>query len=171
MYFLLLFLFIAVILLVSAFYEPVAVSFLLDTDRMDMHAKALWMRFIKVEAKPLEFSVYITVYIFNKKIYSGLVKRKNKKISKRDMLKSLKLSDTAISIRYGITNPFLLGIFSAAAGIISSLISARLVELEPCFVTGTEYLTIAGKTKIMTGKTLINMLRIKLNNTRRKIYE
>lgn len=171
MYFLLLFLFIAVILLASAFYEPVAVSFLLDTDRMDMHAKALWLRFIKVEARPVEYSVFIRVYLFNMKIYSGSVKPKNKMKSKRDMIKSLELSDTAISISYGITNPFLLGVFSAAAGIISSLIDASQLDLEPSFITGTEYLTVAAKTKIMTGKTLINMLRIKLNNTRRKIYE
>ena len=169
MYFLLLFLFIAAVIIISFLFEPVVVSFLFDTSKMDMLAAARWTQNLKVEARTVNYSLLITVYLFGLRIYSGTPKKKRK--PKMKILSSLKLTDTVVKINYGINQPLLMGFFFAAAGIITSLIKPKYMELEPEFITGDEYLIIKAKTKIQTLETLKNMLRMKLlSTTRRKSY-
>jgi hypothetical protein len=170
MYFLLLFLFLAVIFIVSLLYEPVSVSFLLDTVKMDMHAAARWTQNLRIEARTVNYSLLIRVYLYGLKVYSGSLKKRVK--SGRKILSSLKLTDTAVKINCGFREPLLLGFFCAGAGIIASLLKPKYMVLEPEFTTGDEYLVIKAKTKLQTLETLKNMLRMKSQSTtRRKSYD
>jgi len=168
MYFLLLFLSIIAVLLIAIFFEPVAISFSLDTNKMDMNMSAKWMRFIRVETRVVNYRLFITVYFLGKKIGAGFKRPKKKGMSGKELAGSLHLSRTRANISYGFREPFLTGIFCAVADFAASLIESADIALQPEYVPENEYLIITAKSELNAGKTLINMLRIKTAKTRRR---
>lgn len=166
MFFLLLLLTIAAAVLVAVFFKPVAVSFIFDTNEMDMYATAGWMRFVRVEARIIDYRLHITVFLLRKKISSGFVKS-GKKGRPAALFESMSLSNTTAKISYGFNEPHLTGIFSAAADFAAALIKTADIELEPEFQTDNEFLRIEAATDLNAGKTLFNMLKKKITGRRR----
>lgn len=171
MYFLLLFLSLIAAVVIAVFFEPVAISCYFDTEKMDMHASAKWVPFVRIEASVLDYRLFITVYFFRAKIYAKLMKPGKKGKSRKALFQSLALSKTGARITYGFNEPFLTGLFCGAADFLASLINSADIELEPVFIPENEFLRITAKTQLNAGKTFINMLRIKFQTARRrKIY-
>lgn len=168
MYLLLLFLFIVAAIIIAVFLEPVAISFFLDTNKMDMHTTARWIPFIKIEARVINYRLFITVYFFRKKIYARFMKPGKKGKSRKALFEAMALSNTSAKISYGFNEPFLTGIFSGATDFIASLIISADIELEPEFIPENEFLRMTAKTYLNAGKTLINMLKSKFQNAKRR---
>lgn len=168
MYFLLLFLSIIAVFIIALFFEPVAIYFSLDTDKMDMHALAKWTRIIKIQARVINNHLFITAYILRLRIYAGHLKPGKKSGSKKTLFEALDLSRTHAKISYGFSEPYLTGIFCAAADFAASLLQSADIELEPEFLPENEYLIIAAETQLNAGKTLINMIRMKFENAKRR---
>jgi len=169
MFFLLLLLIIAAAVLVAVFLKPVAISFLFDTNEMVMYAAAGWMRFVWVEARIIDYHLYITVFLFRKKIYAGFRKSRKKGRSVTAFFESMSLSNTSARISYGFYEPHLTGVFSAAADFAAALIRTADIELEPEFSPESEFLRIEAATHLNAGQTLFNMLKKKITR-RRKNY-
>ena len=171
MYILLFLLIIAAAVLVAVFFKPVVIAFLLDTNHMDMYATADWMPSIRVEIRIIDYRLSVTVSLFRKNIYTGFLKHEKKGRAEKLLIESLQLSNTAVKIAYGFQEPYLTGIFSAAADFAAALIRTADIELAPVFNAGNDFLRIDAKTELNAGKTLINMLRKKFARTgRRKNY-
>jgi hypothetical protein len=169
MFILLLLLILIIAVIIAVFVKPVAVSFLLDTNQMDMHAQATWMP-VKVEASVKDYRLFIRVLLFRKKVYAGFLKPGKKRRKGRVQLEALDLSNTRAFVAYGFNEPYLTGIFSAAADITASLLNAADIELEPAFIPDNEFLKIEARTDLNAGKTLIRILRKKLQRTGRKTH-
>ncbi|NMA24800.1 MAG: hypothetical protein GX936_03945 [Clostridiales bacterium] len=167
MFLLLLPLIIAAAVLIAVFLKPVAVSFVFDTNEMDMYATAEWMRFVRVEARIIDYRLHITVFLFRKKISSGFVKP-GKKGRRSALIESMSLSNTSAKISYGFHEPHLTGIFGAAADFAAALVKTADIELEPEFRPDNEFLRIEAATDLNAGKTLFNMLRKKITGRRER---
>lgn len=167
MYFLLLILFIIAALIIVLIFKPLVISFYLDTDKMDMHALARWHP-IRIEAKIINYRIFMRVFLFSKRIYARFLKSQKEKRSKTDLFRAMALSDTMIKISYGLNEPYLTGVFSGAAHFIKSLISTADIELEPEFIPENEFLRIKANTSLNIGRTLLNLLKLKFKNARRR---
>ncbi len=171
MFFLLLLPIVAAALITAAFLNPVAISFLLDTNRMDMSAEARWKPFVRAEARIINYRLFVTAYLFRKKIYAGFIRQGEKERSHRALFESMYLSDTAVRIFYGFHEPHLTGLFSGAADFVAALLRKADIELAPDFTPDNEFLRVEAKTKLIAGKTLINMVGNKFARIgRRKKY-
>lgn len=168
MYFLLLFLFLIAAIVMAIFFEPVSILFFLDTDKMDMHTSVKWIPFIRIEARVNHYRPFITVYFFRTKIYAGFLKQGKKSKSRKALFETMALSNTSAKISYGLSEPYLTGLFCGAADFIAVLIRSADIALEPEFIPENEFLKISAKTQLNAGKTFINMLRKNIQNSRRR---
>ncbi|NLA87396.1 MAG: hypothetical protein GX847_09010 [Clostridiales bacterium] len=168
MLFLLLLLLIATAFITAFFLNPVAVSFLLDTDQMDMLATASWKPLVRAEARIINYRLFVTVYLRRIRIYAGFIKPQKKGRSGKAFFESMDLSNTAVRISCGLHEPHLTGLFSGAADFATALVRTADIELEPVFTPCNEFLRIDAKTELNAGKTLFNMLRKKFAQIRRR---
>jgi hypothetical protein len=171
MYVLLLIICILAIAAAAIFFEPVRITFLLDTDRLDMRALARWRPLLGIGAQIVDYRLYLTVRLFGWKIWSGFRKKGAGNGARGSLLKSMALSDTRVRISCGLSQPHVTGIFCAAVDFAGALISNVGIELEPEFVPDREFIRIRAVTSLNIGKTLVNLIKPKSNRARRrKIY-
>lgn len=158
-----------IIFICLIFTKPVKISFLLDSDKIDMHVSMTWLPLLKIEAKTIHLRAHISVYIFSKKIISKFIK-KRRGVDK-SVLKALSLQNTCIRTFYGLNEPHLTGMLYGAIGFISSLIEIEALEQFPEFVPINEYLRIEANSKLNVGKTIVNLIQIKFEKSKgRKNY-
>jgi hypothetical protein len=153
-------------LLYLIYYKPLRVSFLLDSDEMKMMATMTWLRIIKAEVMIVEYKPHISLYFRDKKIYSKIRKMKEK--AGGNSWRALSLHDSKIRTFYGLSQPHLTGIFYAAANFLSSLTKTIEIEQYPEYAPLNEYLRIEAKTSVNLGKSLFNLIRLKMNRKKRR---
>lgn len=157
------------ILVTAIFIEPMRISFFLDTDRLDMHANARWTRNITLEARIIDYHMFLTCWLFRKKIFARFLKRGKKVKSRENLFKALALSDSEVKISYGLSEPSLTGIFCAVADFAVALIRNVGIELEPDFFPEREFLHVKAVTSLNLGDTVLNLIKSKFTK-RRKNY-
>ena len=157
------------IFIIIMFAEPVRISFLLDTDRLEMSAKGRWTAIAAFEARIIDYRLFVTVRLFGWKIFTGFLKKTGSKRPVSSVFQALALSDTSVEIAWGLNAPHLTGIFCAAAEFAGRLLRDADIALEPDFVPDREYLHLTAKTSLNLGKTVVNMLRVS-RAKRRKGY-
>lgn len=172
MYILLFFVFLFMILVLLLFTRPLALFFTFDTNADDMHLSACWMHpFLKLTVK-IENSVPIySVYIFGKHLTSKAVGKKAGK--DRSLLQAAAIKDPMVKAYYGIYNPFMFGILYGAIAFVKALFHIEIFEQYPELMPLNEYICIEAEAKLNLGKTLVNIIRLKLKNhtnRRRNIY-
>ncbi|MEL4106471.1 hypothetical protein AAFA46_06500 [Oscillospiraceae bacterium WX1] len=157
------------ILIAAFFIEPVRISFFLDTDGPDMHANARWTRNITIEARIIDYQLFLTCRLFRKKIFAQFLKKRGKNAkSGANIFKALALSDSDVKISYGLSEPSLTGIFCAVADFFAALIQNVGIELEPDFFPEREYLHVKAGTSLNLGNTAINLIKSKFLKRRKK---
>ena len=139
------------------FFEPVRISFSLDTDKPDMYARMRWLSFIGVDARLINYRLFITARLFSRKVAERFINKGNKSKSRYGVVKALALSDTRVKMAYGLNEPFLTGIFCAAADFAGALINNAGIELDPHFIPDQEFVRIKAATSLNLGKTFINL--------------
>ncbi|MGE4485703.1 MAG: hypothetical protein AB7C97_11400 [Oscillospiraceae bacterium] len=170
MYFVILLVILIAAIIFLTFAYPVKVSFLLDSDAMDMHLLMKWLSILKIEVNIIGIRAHISVFIFNMKIVSKFLA--NKRGSGKIVLKALSFQDTCIRTLYGLNSPHLTGIFYGAVSFISSLINVRELEQHPEFIPSKEYLRIEASSDLNAGKTMVNLIKLKFKKSKeRKNYE
>lgn len=150
------------------FFEPVRISFLLDTDEADLRARARWMPVAALDARLVDARPFVTLRFFGKRVYEGFFRRSGGKKRRGALVKAAALSDTRVSIACGFHEPHLTGIFYAAANAAAAFVNASALELEPNFLPEKEFVKIRAKTALNIGRTLANMAREKLKTNRKE---
>jgi hypothetical protein len=169
-------LFIVIILIATfvllLFTAPVRISFLLDSDTMIMQAFISWISVLRIKAEVVNLKVRISVTLFNKKIISKPLKRRRNagNISYSTIRNALDLQHTKIRIFYGLSKPHLTGLFCGAVNFISALIKSETIEQYPDFIPSEEFLRIEASTTLNAGKTLSNLIKLRLNEKKRSRY-
>jgi hypothetical protein len=154
------------ILIYLIFEKPLRVFFLLDSDEMKMMATMTWLKILKAEVTVVDFKPHISLYFRGKKIYSKIRKKKMK--ADKSSWRALSLHDSKIRTFYGLSQPHLTGIFFAAANFLSSLTETIEIEQFPEYAPLNEYLRIEAETSVNLGKTLFNLISLKINRKRRR---
>lgn len=173
----LVFFIILVILLFVYFLFKYTLSafFIFDTDNNDLNINLKWLYpFIELNIKMFEYSPFLSIFLFNKKVYAKTIKPKHKKRRPiLDYYRSLNLNDTFVKIYYSLNDPFPTGISFAIIQSIQAFVGDISITQYPNFVSDHAYMIIQSGTKINLGKTVLQLLHIKINklkNKRRKKY-
>ncbi len=144
------------------FVKPLKVSFLLDSNEMELHTLVLWKPVFMVKVRMVCSKPHITIYCFNLQVLSKIKqKRKNRKNQTIDIFRALDLKDTEVKLFYGISDPFITGILFTALAMINTMTKIETFEQFPSFCPNQDYLRLEGKTNINIGKTIINFVRLK----------
>lgn len=156
------------------FGVPIVLYFTFDTNREIMRLSVYWLRpFIKATVKMADFKPTVTVFIFNKRVYSKAIERKQAhKYDWRSLPAALKLKETKIKTRYGMSNPFSTGIFCGAVETLRAMLGLDNFEHHADFLSENEFVFIEAQSKLNIGKTLFNLLKLKpvnLGMKRRKV--
>jgi len=143
-----------------AFSQPVKLSFLLDSDKNELHSSMQWLSLLQVEAEMAPSRPHISVYLFGKKLFSKLIMKRKK--ANHTVLSALSLQNTRIKAYYGLHAPHLTGIFNAVISMLASFIDAESFEQYPEFIPAHEYLKIQGSANLNVGKTIAHMMQLNL---------
>jgi hypothetical protein len=160
--------FLLAILFAAVFLEPVRIHFYLDTDELDMHATARWTSMLSLNARVINYRLFITVRLFGKKVSAQFLKKGKKARTGTNIFEALALSDTRVEVSYGLNDPFLTGIFCAAADFAGALMRNAGITLEPDFLPDSEFLRVAAATSLNIGDTIVNLVKLKLRKRRTK---
>ena len=160
MVFLLILLFLILVIGILLYAIPFQISFLLDTDRTDLHARCRWLYpFVEIRADMIRFAPRISVFLFKKKVYSKVQqpgeKRKSRLIR---YLRHLSLQDTQINAEYGLGDPFETAIANVLFHAAHSL-TGGVFESRPDYASDHAYVIVRGQSDLYVGKTVLNALQ------------
>ncbi len=164
MYFLLFLLLLCAMLIYLVYKYPLEVRFVFDSDKMDMHATAFWLKpLIKITAKPADTRLKISLYIFNKKLISRLMTKASgkKRRGRVDQLKALSVQDSRVEIFYGLNEPAVTGVLCGLISSFNSIVGIKELKQYPNFLPYEEYILISANIKINMGKTIANLIMLK----------
>lgn len=169
MYFLLFILLLPALFVLLLFYTFVTVKLEYSTNTNELTASLRWLNllFAKVNVKSNSSSVSVSlsrIRIFSK-VFQG---KRGKKGSYWKYIRSLDLNDSFANVYYGLTNPFTTGIASGIVQMIGSCFGGIHISQFPDFMPAHEYVYINAGTELNMGKTLANIMRIKLENKRKR---
>lgn len=175
MYFLLFIFLIIGVLAAFLYYVNIKIYFTFNTNSDEVYLIFNWLTpFLKAEINVYNYLLYLSIFLFKKKIY-----RKQIKVSKRKHRPSvfsyntLDFNNSYAAVYYGLNNPYTTGI---ATGVIQSILffaDEMHIDYFPDFLPEKEYIIIKARTEINVGKSIKKGVR-KLNanriNKRRKKY-
>lgn len=105
----------------------------------------------------------VSVYLFNKKIFTKNIKSKkrNNKLS-LDLIKSIKFDYFKVRTSYGFENPAITGCFCASISLIFNYLKIKELYNTPDFSMDSNYINLNAETKINVISTLINLFKLKV---------
>ena len=156
------------LVVILVFTQPVRISFILDTDRLDMHALARWTPVTALEARIVDSRLHVTVRLFGRKILARVIRRGARQGTAASMYKALAISGTTVNIACGLNAPHLTGYICAAAEAAGALVNSAGIEIEPDFFPDREYIRLRAATSLNIGRTLVNLIRASLFKRRKR---
>lgn len=160
MYFLFFFILLLILIVLKLLTEPVLIDLRFDTDEEIAFVHFQWLgQFLSGLIETANSSPRITIFLFGKKTFSGVLKpRKGKSTDRINLIKSLVLDRTNIELGYNFENPFLTGITTGWVGLIESLINPETIRQIPCFTSDHAYVSLSATTRLNAGKTAYHLL-------------
>lgn len=146
----------------SLFEKPAVVNGYLNTNTDELLLTLNWYgSFFKAEINIIKYSPRLSIFIFQKRIYSKAVKkRKGKRKMNLEDIRALVLYDEYATVRYGLDNPFSTGIACGLMEIIQTYFSGIRITQVPDFIPFQEYVEMDAGAKLNIGKTVVNILRL-----------
>lgn len=144
-----LYFFIVLILLFAVLLYTVALKTILifDTDKEIMELTVLWLYpFIKVQAVIKNFTPFITVFLFKKKIFTKALKQKNKK-NGLAYAKSIRFRNLSITANYGFEDKLTTGVACAALN-MAPVFDFYSLQHSPDFLAMKDYICLKVTTDI-----------------------
>lgn len=168
MYLLLFIVLLLSIFVMLAFTRLSTVAMQLDTDRNDFHFLFYWL--YPLLKSRVEFSNYrplLTVYLFNIRVFSKVLRANKKKKQKQPVLDyyhALDLRNLSMKASYGLGNPFTTGIFAGTIGLFAPFLRNAEIVTYPDFFSAGDYISVQASAKMNIGNTVLSMLRLKRKN-------
>ncbi|MCY6371219.1 DUF2953 domain-containing protein [Clostridium ganghwense] len=143
---------------------PLKIIFNSD-ENLDFHILVTWLNpLFKASVQNKDTIIFLSVYLFNKKILSKPVKAKNKKTKKLNnknklyYLQQVKPYYFNIDTSYGFKDPSITGIICGIINSFAELIDLRNIRNNPNFVTENNYFNVNGIVKLHIVSTIIKLL-------------
>lgn len=170
--YLIFFIFIAILLIGYLMYIKPATAFLVfDTDSSDFNLRVKWLYpLIEAKVEMVEYSPFLTVMLFKKKVFARAIKPKKKqKQPISQYYRSLDLNDIFARIYYSLNDPFSTGITSGIFQIVQLYLNNITIEQYPNFIANHAYITFHFGAKLNILKSAAKIIRIKyFNKTKRR---
>ena len=104
-------------------------------------------------------SPLLTVYLFKKKVYGGLVAAKGQTGRRTGIIKAASASDIRMDIDYGFRDPYVTGITCGSINAVSEIADFAELSQNPDFVTDEDYIRLDATAKVNIGNTILNYLK------------
>lgn len=163
---------IILLLVYLIFIKPVKISFVFDTDRIDMHMNLRWLfPFLDINVIMQDYKPLATVYIFRKKLFSKII---NKRLSMQsnaentELLQSynyLSLKNSYINTFYSLYDPFVTSIVNIALYFAKSLTNKIRIVQNPNFIADHAYIALEAGTNLNVGKSVTQLIRKRIKKT------
>lgn len=160
LYLLLLILLFAIMLV---FAVALKIAFTLDTRKDDMRLVLFWLYpFIKILAEGSMTSPALTVYLFRKKVYGGLMDtHKHAGGNRTELIKAACASDIRMDVNYGFRDPYITGITCGSINAASELADFMELSQNPDFMADEDYIRLDATANINMGNTILNYIKSK----------
>ncbi len=143
-----------------AFVIALKIAFTLDTRKEDMKLVLFWLYpFIKITAEGSMTSPLITVYLFKKKVYGGMMDAQGQIGRKTGIIKAASASDIRMDIDYGFRDPYVTGITCGSINAASEIANFAELNQNPDFITDEDYIRLDATAKVNIGNTILNYLK------------
>lgn len=157
-------LYVLVLILLSAimlaFAVALKIAFTLDTRKEDMKLVVFWLYpFIKITAEGSMMSPMLTVYLFKKKVYDGLMAAKGQTGRRTGIIKAASTSDIRMDIDYGFRDPYVTGITCGSINAVSEIADFAELSQNPDFIAEEDYIRLDATAKVNIGNTILNYLK------------
>lgn len=159
-------------LILALFMELAYVTFGLNTDAQELLITVSWFRkavFVQFQQKGP--SKKLSVHLSKQCILSRTIhpKQRHGRNYWSDF-HALSLEQARCHAFYGFSDPFLTGISSGFSPAVQSAVPNIPIEMTPDFFSDHAYLIVEAESKINPGKTLVNLLRNKIDKRSNKNY-
>ncbi|MFD3156797.1 DUF2953 domain-containing protein [Haloimpatiens sp. FM7330] len=152
------------IILILIAVVPLKIMFNSDKN-LDFHILVTWLNpLFKANIQNKNTIIFLSIYLFNKKISSKPIKAKNKKTKKLNnknklyYLQQIKPYYLNIDTSYGFRDPSTTGILYGIINSLTELIDLRNIQNNPNFVTENDYFNVNGIIKLNIASTIIKLL-------------
>jgi hypothetical protein len=170
MYFFIFIFILLILIIATAALIPFTAFFELNTETNTFQLSINWMQpFLKANLTMKDLKPVLTVYVFDKRFFTHILKKGKKKNSKK-YLQSINLEDSYIKAYYGMQTPFSVGLTYGILNVCLSYMDFDIVENYPDFISATEYLIIEAGAKVSILKTVSNYWGLSNKTKRRKRY-
>lgn len=164
MYLLFFILLVLALFVLLMFYVPAYIEAKINTENNDYDVFIRWLSPVfmaKVEME--DYKPVLSITLFDKQVYRKAIRprkgqKRQKNLTASDYYHALVLSNSYVDARYGLDNPFALGIASGIVGLLGSYFDVD-VNQSPDFFPFSSYLIINAGTQLNIGKSSVNLLK------------
>lgn len=152
-------------------FIPLRVRCLVDTTVPELWAEVRWSKAARADARFMGGKLYLAVFVFERKMTDRPLGNHGGKQDPWELMEAAALSETTVTAAFGFFEPQWTGFFSGLAAMSVLFRRGVSLQLEPDFMPEAEYVRVQISTVVNVGRTLINLLLIKVNKVfRRKAY-
>ncbi len=159
---------ISILVIILILISVVSLKITFDSnEHLDFHIKITWLKSLfRTIIQNNDTDIFLTVYLFNKKILTKPVKAKSKESNKSKnhnnkvyYLKQVKPNYIYIDTSYGFQDPSTTGIICGVINSFAQLLNINDVCNEADFTAEKNYFNINGIIKLNIASTLIKLLK------------
>jgi len=153
-------LFVIVLLLtILLFTVALKINLIFDTANSDMNLTVRWLYPLLKSVIAREDNRFVlTVYLFNKRILSKQINRKQNVSANKNILRSLKPTDIHVNTQYGFRNPFVTGLTCSLVGMVSQFFNVESLRQKPDFLAANDYISLDATAKLNLGNSLMKLI-------------
>ena len=154
---------ILVLLLIAVLIFTVAANVIFEFDSLkeDMSLAIIWIYpFLKAVVTKKDQSPYVTVYLFNKSIFSKQLNTgKKPKYDLKRLASIVKPFDVRLNTGYSLGDPFMTGVACGAINMASQFINIDSIEQNPDFTSVNDYICVDATAKVNIGRAIVNFIK------------
>lgn len=169
MIFVILILLILFLVIFLLFKYLLLISLLLDTDQNVLNLNIKWLYpFFESNVTMLNNKPFITIFLFNKKVYSKVSQKREKQKNKTGNYSFPELRDINLRVSYSIDDPFPTGIISICFNAVQLFSKDIIIDQYPDFISDHAYIVLEADGKLNLGDFIIQNLKSRYYNNKIK---
>lgn len=150
---------ILLLLVVLLFTVKSKVDFIFNSTNSDMHATLFWLYPLLKSVITRENDGFIlTVYLFNKRILTKKMNRKQNASGNGNIFRSLNPTDIHVDTQYGFRDPFVTGLAGSAITLVSEFFNVESLHQKPDYLAINDYISLDATAKLNLGHSLMKLI-------------
>lgn len=161
-------LFVLLILLLLAVYPVKAILSYNSEQLPDFHLMLSWLYpFLRAAVIRHDNKNFLTLYLFNKKVYSKDLKGGKKTANYTDrleLIRTMKPEHMKLNTSYGFEDPAVTGVVCGAVDLLSEYVNFEVLDNRPDFYVLDSYFNMNASAEFNALSSLIRILKLKRGN-------